>query len=86
MSVYFDSLWWWRQEFGHQANPYTDQPSTSLPIPTTQPITVPESNMDLEIVTNLDPIDLSNLPDLLGNPLDTSDWQWGNVYDWQFYP
>lgn len=86
MSVLFDSLWWWRGEFGGSFNPYVETenpqdghgPSMSDAIHEDFEPALENHGMN---IFGWDPEALAGLPDWLVNISGKPSWQWDSDFD-----
>jgi hypothetical protein len=87
--VYFDSLWWWRAEFGGLSNPYdktgNDQETGTTTAGTAASSILLTGTPNMDMLADLSSVDLSAFPDLLFDPSQVSTWPWEGGLDWNYF-
>ncbi|KIW00368.1 uncharacterized protein PV09_08080 [Verruconis gallopava] len=93
MSVLFDSLWWWRSEFGGSTNPYIQSDPSVKKSNTSSSST---TTINVAPTTTVDPpldqtqsalhdgsvLNLDQVPEWLMDFAGMSDWQWDVNFTW----
>ncbi|KAM0516982.1 hypothetical protein ACHAPE_005094 [Trichoderma viride] len=83
-SVVFDSLWWWRQEFGGSGNPYENrrQAQVTSSMANTNDISL-EQRADATTGDNTDVLDVQQTAPLTDEPFVDFDWDISlNLNEW----
>ncbi len=85
MSVVFDSLWWWRSEFGGTSHPYLQTETSKDAIsPSPKPLSatlLPSLDQGLAFLNDT-ALDFAQVPDWLLDVSGGADWSWDANYDW----
>lgn len=91
LSVLYDSLWWWRAEFGGKSNPYVEQEPDRMPSSSTgvcEPSTpaLGTQMLDSTLGPTLTTAQLSP-PEFLADASDIPDWNWEGPGDvnWNWF-